>query len=144
MLLQWEGETYTGARPAEPGERRRVSADPSVFCTPGLFDVQINGYWGRSFKDIDRGPEGIRDLCWSLALSGSTRFLPTVTTDAPETMRTAMAHIDEACRRLDTLHRKYPPQGAAHRLKSRRRRHGLGTRTPQPRGEGAPQDGVAE
>ena len=85
-------------------ERRRLAADslagdPMCFATPGLFDVQINGYWGRGFKDVDFGPEGVRDLCWSIALTGSTSFLPTITTDAPQTMREAMACIDAACRR---------------------------------------------
>jgi len=98
-VLEWEGEQFVGARPAEAKEQHLLSTDPGVFCTPGLFDVQINGYWGRGFKEVDQGPEGIRDLCWSIALSGSTRFLPTVTTDAPETMRAAMANIHEACQR---------------------------------------------
>jgi N-acetylglucosamine-6-phosphate deacetylase len=69
-----------------------------VFATPGLLDIQVNGFMGRGFKDVDLGPEGVRDLCWSIALSGSTRFLPTVTTDAPDTMAGAMANIDAACR----------------------------------------------
>jgi N-acetylglucosamine-6-phosphate deacetylase len=98
-VLEWKGEQFVGARLAEAREQRLLPADPGVFCTPGLFDVQINGYWGRGFKDVDRGPEGVRDLCWSIALSGSTRFLPTVTTDDPDTMRAAMANIHEACRR---------------------------------------------
>jgi N-acetylglucosamine-6-phosphate deacetylase len=40
----------------------------------------------------------VRDLCWSILLSGTTRFLPTITTDAPETMCGAMANVDAACR----------------------------------------------
>jgi N-acetylglucosamine-6-phosphate deacetylase len=98
-VLEWEGERFVGARPAGPQERALLDPDPGVFCTPGLFDVQINGYWGRAFKDVDQGPEGIRDLCWSIALSGSTQFLPTVTTDDLETMRAAMANIYQACQR---------------------------------------------
>ena len=98
VVLEWEGERFVAARPPEPGERRLVAGDPMLFVTAGLFDVQINGYWGRGFKDVDLGAKGIRDLCWSIALSGSTRFLPTVTTDAPETMRAAMSNIDAACR----------------------------------------------
>jgi N-acetylglucosamine-6-phosphate deacetylase len=97
-VLEWKGELFTSSRPPEKDERRLVADDPAIFVTGGLFDVQINGYRGRGFKDIDLGPQGIRDLCWSIALSGSTRFLPTVTTDAPETMRAAMANLDAACR----------------------------------------------
>jgi len=96
-VVEWSGERFTGIRPADEAERRRVSSDPMVFASPGLFDVQINGYWGRGFKDVDLGPESIRDLCWSIALSGSTQFLPTITTDAPETMQGAMANVAEAC-----------------------------------------------
>jgi N-acetylglucosamine-6-phosphate deacetylase len=102
--LEWSGEHFAGIRPADRDERRRVSEDPHVFATPGLFDVQINGYWGRGFKDPDLGPEGIRDLCWSIALSGSTRFLPTITTDAPATMQAAMANVDAACRLYPDVH----------------------------------------
>jgi N-acetylglucosamine-6-phosphate deacetylase len=98
VVLSWAGEAFTGIRPAAGAELDQVAEDPDVFATPGLFDVQINGYWGRGFKDKDLGPEGVRDLCWSIALSGSTRFLPTITTDAPETMQGAMANVDAACR----------------------------------------------
>ena len=98
VLLSWAGERFTAVEPAEGADLRRAPDDPLVFATPGLFDVQINGYWGRGFKELDLGPEGIRDLCWSIALSGTTRFLPTITTDAPETMHAAMAMVDEACR----------------------------------------------
>lgn len=98
VALEWSGEFFTARRSPEQGERRLLPDDPMVFVTVGLFDVQINGYWGRGFKDVDLGPEGIRDLCWSIALTGSTRFLPTVTTDAMETTRAAMANIDQACR----------------------------------------------
>ncbi|MFN2228411.1 MAG: N-acetylglucosamine-6-phosphate deacetylase [Anaerolineae bacterium] len=97
VVLEWEGERLTGVRQAEQEERRQLPEDPSVFATAGLFDTQINGYLGRGFKDVDLGPEGIRDLCWSIALTGSTSFLPTVTTDALDTMRQAMANIDVAC-----------------------------------------------
>jgi N-acetylglucosamine-6-phosphate deacetylase len=69
-----------------------------VFATAGLFDAQINGFMGRGFKDVDLGPENVRDLCWSILLTGTTCFLPTITTDSPETMRKAMAHVDAACR----------------------------------------------
>ena len=68
-----------------------LAGDARCFATPGLFDVQINGYWGRGFKDLDLGPEGMRDLCWSIALSGTTRFLPTITTDDPAVMGAANA-----------------------------------------------------
>jgi N-acetylglucosamine-6-phosphate deacetylase len=98
VRLSWAGEQFTGVEPAKGDILRRAPDDPAIFATPGLFDVQINGYWGRGFKDLDLGAEGIRDLCWSIALSGSTRFLPTITTDAPETMRAAMRMLDEACR----------------------------------------------
>jgi N-acetylglucosamine-6-phosphate deacetylase len=97
-VVEWSGERFAGIRPATPAESRHTPGDPMVFATPGLFDVQVNGYWGRGFKDLAPGPEGIRDLCWSIALSGSTQFLPTITTDAPETMHGAMATLAQACR----------------------------------------------
>jgi N-acetylglucosamine-6-phosphate deacetylase len=53
---------------------------------------------GRDFKDSELGPEGMRDLCWSIALTGSTMILPTVTTDTVPTMADAMANLNAACR----------------------------------------------
>ena len=98
FVVEWSGEQFTHIRPADKSEQHLAANDPLIFATPGLFDVQVNGYWGRGFKDVDWGPEGIRDLCWSIVLSGSTQFLPTITTDSYEIMRAAMANIDEACR----------------------------------------------
>jgi N-acetylglucosamine-6-phosphate deacetylase len=98
VVLEWQGEYFTGIRPPDGDERNMVADDPMIFATPGLFDIQINGYLGRGFKDADIGPEGIRDLCWSILLSGTTSFLPTITTDDAHTMRAAMANIDVACR----------------------------------------------
>ncbi len=98
VVMEWRGEFFVGARPADKDEQPFAADDPMVFATPGLIDVQINGYLGRGFKDLDLGAEGIRDLCWSILLSGSTGFVPTITTDAPETMRAAMAQVDAACR----------------------------------------------
>jgi N-acetylglucosamine-6-phosphate deacetylase len=97
-VIEWGGESFVGRRQADADERCLAPADPTVFATPGLFDVQINGYWGRGFKDTDLGPQGIRDLCWSIALSGSTRFTPTITTDALQVMRAAMSQVAAACR----------------------------------------------
>jgi N-acetylglucosamine-6-phosphate deacetylase len=98
-VLEWSGESFLGVYPAEDEDRCQAwVSDPHVFATLGLLDVQINGYWGRGFKDVDLGPEGARDLCWSIALTGSTSFLPTITTDDAETMRAAVANVDAACR----------------------------------------------
>ena len=98
VLLEWAGELFVGARPANHDELRRVADDPMLFATPGLFDVQINGYSGRSFGDPGLGIDGLRDLCWSILLSGTTRFLATITTDALDTMRAAMENLHAACR----------------------------------------------
>lgn len=97
VVLSWSGERFTGLRPADATERGRVDPDPNVFATPGLFDAQINGYWGRGFKDL-AGPEAIRALCRAIVLSGSTAFLPTVITDDLDVMAEAMRQIDAACR----------------------------------------------
>lgn len=97
VVVEWAGERFVGIRPATPDERRLLPKEPAVFGSPGLFDVQINGYHGRGFKDVELGPAGVRDLCWSIALSGTTRFLPTITTDSLDTLRAAMENVDAAC-----------------------------------------------
>jgi len=97
VVLSWAGERFTGWRPVQAAERAHVDPDPNVFATPGLFDAQINGFWGRGFKDL-KGPEAIRVLCRSILLSGSTAFLPTIITDDLAIMAEAMRQIDVACR----------------------------------------------
>jgi N-acetylglucosamine-6-phosphate deacetylase len=98
LALEWTGELFARARPADQDDLRRVVDDPMVFATSGLFDTQINGYSGRSFGDPNLGINGVRDLCWSILLSGTTRFLATITTDALDSMQIAMENVDAACR----------------------------------------------
>jgi len=97
VALEWAGELFADVRPASHEERPDVADDPMVFATPGLFDVQINGYAGRSFGDSSLGIDGIRDLCWSILLSGTTRILATITTNALSAMQAAMENVHAAC-----------------------------------------------
>lgn len=97
-VLEWVGEFFVGIRPAKESEKHFVPRDPMIFATPGLFDLMINGYWGRGFENEDIGIDGIRDLCWSIALSGTTCFLPTIITGDMDFMLAAMSNIDAACR----------------------------------------------
>ncbi len=102
-VLSWTGERNLSLRPATTDERSLADPDPLVFATPGLFDAQINGYWGRGFKDTDLDAAGLRDLCRSIALTGSTAFLPTLTTDATEVLQTALAQLNAACRQYPDM-----------------------------------------
>ena len=59
VVLEWQDELFTASRQPEKDELGQLPDDPDIFITAGLFDVQINGYWGRGFKDMDLGPEGV-------------------------------------------------------------------------------------
>ena len=56
-------------------------AEPGVFVSPGLIDIQINGYMGVDFGGAGLTIEGVRKATRELWKEGVTSFLPTVTTD---------------------------------------------------------------
>ncbi|GAB6165724.1 N-acetylglucosamine-6-phosphate deacetylase [Thermostilla marina] len=65
----------------------------------GLFDLQINGFGGKEFSSPDLALQDVDRICRAVVASGTTRFLATVTTNAPEIMEHAVATIAEYRRR---------------------------------------------
>ncbi len=82
-------ETVWPSRPANSA----VAQAPLV--TPGLVDLQVNGFAGVDFNAPNLQPAAFEMLLLELLACGVTRFLPTLIT----------ASEDDLCRRLDTLDR---------------------------------------
>ena len=68
---------------------------PEVFISPGLIDIQINGYMGVDFSDQNLKIEDLREATRSLWKIGVTTFLPTVVTNEPARMKKSFSLLSE-------------------------------------------------
>ena len=69
---------------------------PDALVSPGFVDLQVNG-GGGALLNNDPDVEGVRTIVAAHRRSGTTRLLPTVITDAPETLERACEAV-LACR----------------------------------------------
>ncbi len=74
-------------------------ADRLPWIAPGFFDVQSNGYGGQEFSSPELTAEKVAEITRQQARFGVTRYCPTVTTAARDTIVHALRTIDEACGR---------------------------------------------
>jgi N-acetylglucosamine-6-phosphate deacetylase len=65
-----------------------------AWLAPGFIDVQVNGGGDVLFNDVPT-VEGIRTIAAAHRKFGTTTLLPTLITDTPEKMRTAIAAVQE-------------------------------------------------
>lgn len=63
---------------------------------PGFVDLQVNGYKGISFSDIDLTTERFIFACKELIAAGTVAFLPTIITTSPEVYRQNLQLMAEA------------------------------------------------
>jgi N-acetylglucosamine-6-phosphate deacetylase len=82
--------------------RRELSAAVTVhalpsgaWLVPGFIDLQVNGGGDVLFNDTPTA-DGLRKIAAAHRRFGTTALLPTLITDAPEKMQTALAAADEA------------------------------------------------
>jgi N-acetylglucosamine-6-phosphate deacetylase len=66
------------------------------FLSPGLIDLQVNGFAGVDYNDPASPREAIQASLSALFGTGVTRFLPTVITGPPEAMAAALANLAAA------------------------------------------------
>jgi N-acetylglucosamine-6-phosphate deacetylase len=85
----------TAVRPLGP-------ADPDKpFLSPGLVDIQINGYAGVDFSASDLEPDQAASVASTLAKTGVTTFYPTLITNSPEAIIRNLRVLEQA-RKLGT------------------------------------------
>jgi N-acetylglucosamine-6-phosphate deacetylase len=77
----------------EPVQTLSERGGTQRWITPGLFDLQVNGFAGENFLDPAVTPEDVSHIARSVLRSGATRFLPTVIT----------AGISAMCQQLSVI-----------------------------------------
>jgi N-acetylglucosamine-6-phosphate deacetylase len=67
------------------------------WITPGLLDLQVNGWGSHLLTDPTVGPGEVAAVAELLLAAGVTGFCPTITTDSRSTIERAMRAIASAC-----------------------------------------------
>jgi len=91
IAVEIAGGRIAAIRPAE--------AEADLWLSPGLVDLQVNGYAGLDFNAPDLVVAQVTELVARLARLGTTTFLPTLITAAESRLTAALATIAEARRR---------------------------------------------
>jgi N-acetylglucosamine-6-phosphate deacetylase len=78
---------------AVPANMPRYALPDGAWLVPGFIDVQVNGGGDVLFND-DPTPDGIRAIAAAHRRYGTTALLPTLITDAPDTMRSALEAVE--------------------------------------------------
>ena len=76
------------------------------WVSPGLFDLQVNGYQGQEFSSGELTPESVARIAHAYLSFGVTRFCPTLTTESFEVLRHGLEAIDRACQSSPALARQ--------------------------------------
>ncbi|HHS81970.1 MAG TPA: N-acetylglucosamine-6-phosphate deacetylase [Devosia sp.] len=79
----------------QAGNRAGADRNGSI-VTPGLFDVQVNGFAGVDFNDADIEPTDMDRALSRLAASGVTRVLPTLITACDDELAARLEALDRA------------------------------------------------
>jgi len=99
-VAHWDAGYWTSVRRATPSELRAVSVavEGLPYLAPGLVDLQINGYQGRTFTDPTRRltVDDVWEMTRALAADGITSYCPTLTTHARATLLHGVAVIASA------------------------------------------------
>lgn len=74
-----------------------LPADERAYLTPGLVDLQVNGYAGIDINADDVKADDVRALVHRLWHEGTTQFLPTIITGNHTRMSKSLKAINEAC-----------------------------------------------
>jgi N-acetylglucosamine-6-phosphate deacetylase len=80
-------------RDAVPANMPRYALPDGAWLAPGFIDVQVNGGGDVLFNE-DPAPDGIRAIAAAHRRYGTTGLLPTLITDAPDTMLSALAAVE--------------------------------------------------
>jgi N-acetylglucosamine-6-phosphate deacetylase len=82
--------------------------DEDVWLSPGLVDLQVNGYGGDDVNREEPDPETIISLTRRMIASGVTTYLPTIITAAEVRITAALRAIAEARRRSSLVANAVP------------------------------------
>jgi N-acetylglucosamine-6-phosphate deacetylase len=82
--------------------------DEDVWLSPGLVDLQVNGYGGDDVNHEEPDPEAIVSLTRKMIAMGVTTYLPTIITAAEVRITAALQAIAEARRRSSLVANAVP------------------------------------
>lgn len=85
-----------------------AEAPADTWLSPGLVDLQVNGYGGLDFNASDLTLDTINTLAAMLARLGTARFLPTLITASEDQILQGLRTIAEARRRFPGVARAIP------------------------------------
>jgi len=81
-------------------EKAGEDDDKSLIITPGLTDLQVNGYAGLDLNTDPLLPETVRDISVKLWSEGVTTFFPTIITNSSERILDYVSVVADACSRF--------------------------------------------
>ncbi|HIA19251.1 MAG TPA: N-acetylglucosamine-6-phosphate deacetylase, partial [Planctomycetaceae bacterium] len=90
-------ESVVDVNSAAVTDHSSVMAADVSWVSPGFVDLQINGYGGQEFNDLELDSERLARLCLAMDADGVTQFLPTLTTQSFEMLSHGMRAISTAC-----------------------------------------------
>ena len=91
-----------------PATLLKEPAGVERWLLPGFFDLQVNGFDGRSFASPEVTNEDVEHIARALLRTGTTRFLPTVITADLETVCRQLSVLAKAMERIPLLRAMCP------------------------------------
>ena len=74
-----------------------TESEPTLsVIAPGFVDLQINGYGGQEFNDLELSVEDVRRVSVQMDVDGVTTYLPTLTSQSYEMMHHAFSVMHHA------------------------------------------------
>ena len=86
---------------AAPSRRNGVLGGEGHWVSPGLIDIQVNGYKGHDFCSGDATVDDVVSVAEELTTAGVTAFCPTVTTNSGPAITASLGAIARACKEID-------------------------------------------
>ncbi|APZ92071.1 N-acetylglucosamine-6-phosphate deacetylase [Fuerstiella marisgermanici] len=94
IAIETDGERITSV---EPLECSAEEIQQLPFVSPGLFDIQINGYNGIWFSSPELTVQNVTDVTEALLAKGIARYFPTLITASREALIHGFSTLRQAC-----------------------------------------------
>jgi N-acetylglucosamine-6-phosphate deacetylase len=89
-----------------PWQSGATPPDRWPWISPGLFDIQTNGYGGQEFSSPKLSARKVAEIAEAYLKFGVTRFCPTLTTESFAVLKCSLKAVDEACRSMPDAARR--------------------------------------
>lgn len=102
--IGWDNARITSMRELAPEE----TPENLPYVSPGLFDIQINGYCGIWFSKVGLTSEEVGNVLKQYLPAGVTQMFPTLVTNSFDALASGFAAIKKACEEHDWIDRMIP------------------------------------